>query len=121
MTAKQLGELLGVTESSVSLIESEKHGPPKIDTIIKYANALDCSVIEIINGALEENKPLNYVRLKNMIGKPIYHKNLGMWFICQGVFENVYKQKFVTVNHDGCSTLFYEDNCYYIKEVKDDV
>lgn len=120
LTAKQVGERCGKSEANFLGIERETRGTPTLKTIYEVSKALDCSVIEIINGALEENKSLNYEQLKEMTGKPIYHKELGMWFICQGVFENIYKQKFVTVNHDGCSTLFYEDDCYYRKEVKED-
>ena len=48
LTQKQLGELLGVSQSMIGQFESGKHAP-RIDTVKKICKALDCRMSDIPN------------------------------------------------------------------------
>lgn len=43
LTMKELGEIVGVSESTISLYENKKRQPDN-DTLVKLADALNCSV-----------------------------------------------------------------------------
>ena len=48
LTMKQLGEMVGVTESMIGQIETNKRHP-SYETLLKLGEALDCSVEDIIS------------------------------------------------------------------------
>lgn len=47
LTMKKLGDMVGVTESMIGQIETNKRSP-SYETLLKLGEALDCSVADII-------------------------------------------------------------------------
>ena len=58
MTMKELGKKVGVTESAIQLYETGKR---KVDyeMLLKIAEALDCSALDLLNGFVMEKPVFN--------------------------------------------------------------
>lgn len=59
LTQKELGELVGISEAQINLIENGKRSP-SFETLLKIAEALDCEMADLVskreNIAPEDNK-----------------------------------------------------------------
>ena len=72
LTLKQLGEMIGQTESSIGLYENGRRSP-NFETLLKLSEVLNCSVDSILGNnfalTVEEEHLLFFFRLLNEEGR----------------------------------------------------
>lgn len=75
--SKKLGELCGIAESNIRKYENEKQNP-KIETLEKIANALDCKVSDIreFDGSIRVKITPESIEFDRLIRKHKANENL---------------------------------------------
>lgn len=117
LTQKKLGELSGINEVQIRQYELGKANP-KIETIEKIANALNVSVLYLLNGCFGEYQE-EYQNTSEY--KEVNRNSLGFYTVIK-LLECIYKRaEDVTVDAYKDGSLQYSSNYISIGEGNDKV
>ena len=114
LTQQALGELLGVSDKSVSKWESCK-GIPSVDVLLPLASALSCSVTEILQGKditdMDTDKRIEELEMKEALKMQIEDR---FYFNKNGESEILYEGLIYDIDYEDLSYAILElDPQYY--------